>query len=192
MVHFRYHIFQFRLYPSDVSSPSDILALLSTVMLHVISHVIASTTYKSTMLQIIRQILKHVFTRGSWVMVLAGRRGKRRDLFIFGTPYFEFLPVVQKSAPGSFLPLFIPRHMQDFVIWVFFFQVLQSDMATHVKLRFRKTVLRIRRNKNSTEVSDRICWHMVTPWICIVLAPVLNVPLTPAAWTVDFRDFSLT
>jgi len=130
-----------------VSSPSDILASVSTVMLHVMSHVTASTTSKSTMLQIIRQILKHMFTRGSWVMVWAGRRGKRRDLFIFGTPYFEFLPLVQKSAPGSFLPLFIPTHMQDFVIWISF-QVFQSNMATHVKLRSRKHEYSL---KNSTK-----------------------------------------
>jgi hypothetical protein len=67
---------------------------------------------------------------------------------MFGTPYYEFLPVVQKSAPGSFLPLFIPTHMQDCVIWISFFHVFQSDMVTDVQLRYRKHEYSL---KNSTK-----------------------------------------
>lgn len=54
------------------------------------------------------------------------------------------------------------------------------------------TVSRIRRNKSSTEVSNRSCWHIgnVLDLYCVG-ACFESVPLTPAAWTVDFPDFSL-
>jgi hypothetical protein len=82
-------------------------------------------------------------------MVLAGHRGKRRVLFIFGTQYIEFLPVVQTSASWFFSSSFYPHTMQDCVVWSAFFQVLESEVQTHVKLSFRKHEYSL---KNSTKL----------------------------------------
>jgi hypothetical protein len=67
-------------------------------------------------------------------MVLAGRRGKRRVLFIFGTQYCEFLPVVQKSAPGSSLRLFIPTQCRTVS-----YGAPSSRCANTRQIKFQKT-----------------------------------------------------
>ena len=119
------------------------------------------------------------------MMVLAGHRGKRRDLFIFGAPYCEFLPVVQKSAPGSFLPLFIPTHICRTVSYG---SPSSRCFRVTCQIKVQKTRIQSQEFDEIRRVQKLVAELVgisVTPWTCIVLVPVLNLCLwrrLPGLW----------
>jgi hypothetical protein len=106
-------------------------------------------------------------------MVLAGHGGERRDLFIFGTPYCEFLPVVQKSAPGSFYP-----HTYAGLCHMDLLPGVSEWHGNARQIKVQKTRIQSQQFDEIRIVQKlvtELAGISVTPWACIVLMPVLNL-----------------